>query len=91
LSFDHVGGGLTAKGGTLTGFSIAGDDGKFVDADAVIEGDAVVVSSPKIDKPANIRYGWKNFMRVNLYNKEGLPASPFRTDDLPYTTMPKKQ
>ena len=89
VSFDHVGGGLTAKGDKLTGFTIAGDDGPFVEADAIIDGDTVVVSSPKIDKPANVRYGWKNFMMVNLFNKEGLPASPFRTDDSPYTTMKK--
>ncbi len=87
VSFDHVGGGLTAKGDKLTGFTIAGDDGHFVEADATIDGDSVVVGSPKVDKPANVRYGWKNFLTVNLYNKEGLPASPFRTDDLPFTTM----
>jgi sialate O-acetylesterase len=90
LSFDHAGG-LMAKGDKLTGFTIAGDNGEFVDADAVIEGDTVIVSSPKVDKPANVRFGWKNFMTVNLFNKEGLPASPFRTDDAPYTTIPMKK
>jgi len=91
LSFDHLGGGLVAKDGKLVGFKIAGDDGKFVDADAIIEGDTVVVTSPMVAKPSDARYGWKNFMTVNLFNKEGLPASPFRTDDTPYTTMPKKK
>lgn len=91
LTFDHIGGGLMAKGDKLTGFTIAGDDGQFVEADAKIEGDTVVVSSAKVEKPKDVRYGWKNFMTVNLFNKEGLPASPFRTDDLPYTTVPKKK
>ena len=91
LSFDHLGGGLVAKDSKLVGFMIAGDDGKFVDADAIIEGDTVVVTSPMVAKPSDARYGWKNFMTVNLFNKEGLPASPFRTDDTPYTTMPKKK
>ncbi len=91
LTFDHLGGGLMAKGDKLTGFTIAGEDGNFVDGDAVIEGDTVVVTSPKVEKPANVRFGWRNFMTVNFFNKEGLPASPFRTDDAPYTTIPKKK
>jgi len=91
LNFDHVGDGLTAKEGKLIGFTIAGEDGPFVDADAIIEGETVVVTSPNVAVPSNVRYGWRNYMTVNLFNKEGLPASPFRTDDLPYTTMPKKK
>jgi sialate O-acetylesterase len=91
LSFDQIGGGLMAKGDKLGGFTIAGDDGQFVEADAQIEGESVVVSSPKVEKPKDVRYGWKNFMTVNLFNKEGLPASPFRTDDLPYTTAIRKK
>jgi sialate O-acetylesterase len=91
LSFDHLGGGLMATGDKLTGFAIADEKGDFVDADAKIVGDTVVVSSPKVAKPTDARYGWKNFMTVNLFNKEGLPATPFRTDDRPYTTMPKKK
>jgi sialate O-acetylesterase len=90
LTFDHVGGGLLAKGEKPLGFAIAGEDGKFVPAEAVIQGDQVIVSSPMVEKPANVRYGWKNFMTVNLWNKAGLPASPFRTDDTPYTTILKK-
>jgi sialate O-acetylesterase len=90
LEFEHLGGGLSMKGEKLTGFTIAGEDGKFVDADARIEGEKVVVSSPSVDKPKDVRFGWKNFMTVNLFNKEGLPASPFRTDDQPYTTLLKK-
>lgn len=80
LSFDHVGGGLEAKDGPLTGFAIAGPDGKFVKAQAEIRGDTVVVSSPEVSEPKAVRYGWANFPVVNLANKEGLPATPFRTD-----------
>jgi sialate O-acetylesterase len=89
LSFDHVGGGLEARGGKLTGFAIAGEDKKFVWADAKIEGDKVIVSSPNVPKPAAVRYGWSDFPVVNLFNKDGLPATPFRTDDWPMTTKPK--
>jgi sialate O-acetylesterase len=80
LHFDHVGGGLVAKDGPLTGFAIAGPDGKFVKADATIAGDTVVVTSPEVKAPKAVRYGWANFPVVNLWNKDGLPASPFRTD-----------
>jgi sialate O-acetylesterase len=91
LTFDHVGGGLVAKDGDLAGFTIAGKDGKFVPAKAVIKGDTVVVSSDDVKEPAMVRFGWVNFATptLNLFNKDGLPASPFRTDDLPLTTMPK--
>ncbi|HOX56773.1 MAG TPA: sialate O-acetylesterase [Candidatus Paceibacterota bacterium] len=80
LSFGHVGGGLVAEGGELKGFTIAGADGNFVPAAAVIEADKVVVSSPSVAKPAAVRYGWANTPDVNLFNREGLPATPFRTD-----------
>lgn len=90
LSFTHVDGGLEARGGSLQGFTIAGEDHKFVNAEAKIEGDKVVVSSPQVEHPVAVRYGWANYPVVNLWNKEGLPASPFRTDDFPGTTQPKK-
>jgi len=80
LHFEHVGGGLVAKGELLKGFSIAGADKKFVWADAKIEGDTVVVSSDKVAEPVAVRYGWADNPVCNLYNKAGLPASPFRTD-----------
>lgn len=80
LKFNHVGGGLQARGEKLIGFAIAGNDGKFVWGNARIDGDTVVVSSPDIANPAAVRYGWANNPTCNLYNKEGLPASPFRTD-----------
>jgi sialate O-acetylesterase len=89
LKFDYVDGGLEAKGGPLTGFAIAGEDRKFVWADAKIDGDTIVVSSPKVEKPVAVRYGWSDFPVVNLFNKQGLPATPFRTDEWPMTTDPK--
>lgn len=90
LGFSHVGEGLEARGGKLTGFAICGADGKFVNADAAIEADKVIVSSPAVKQPTAVRYGWANYPLGNLWNKNGLPASPFRTDDFPLTTAPKK-
>ncbi len=81
LIFDHVGGGLVAKDGDLSGFAIAGEDKKFVWAEAVIDGNTVVVSSPEVDNPVAVRYAWADNPVCNLYNTEGLPASPFRTDE----------
>jgi len=80
ITFDHVGGGLVAKGGKLKGFAIAGADKKFIWAEAKISGDTVVVSSPEIKTPWAARYAWAPNPTCNLYNKAGLPASPFRTD-----------
>ena len=82
LSFDHVDGGLKAKGGALTGFEIAGSDGRYVPANAEIVGQHVVVSSPEVPHPMQARYGWANNPDCNLYNAAGLPASPFRTDSI---------
>jgi len=65
----------------LKGFSIAGEDQVFYWAKASIDGDGVVVSCPEVKEPKAVRYGWANNPEVNLYNKEGLPACPFRTDD----------
>jgi len=67
----------------LVGFYIAGEDRKWVDASARIEGDAVIVSAPSVTAPVAVRYGWASSPPVNLSNKEGLPAAPFRTDDWP--------
>jgi sialate O-acetylesterase len=86
LQFKHASGGLVAREGELTGFTIAGPDRKFVNAQAVIEGDRVIVSSPQVAHPVAVRYGWANYPVVNLYDQAGLPASPFRTDDFPLTT-----
>ncbi len=83
LYFKNVGGGLTIRPGDekLTGFVVAGPDKEFVWADAVIEGDTIVVSSPDVPLPKYVRYGWAWNPLVNLYNKEGLPAITFRTDE----------
>ncbi len=86
LKFTHIGGGLVAKGEKLTGFAIAGEDKKWVWADAKIDGDTVVVSSPEVEKPVAVRYAWANNPDCNLYNKADLPAVPFRTDDWPGVT-----
>jgi sialate O-acetylesterase len=90
LSFKHVGSGLAAVDGPLQGFAIAGEDKKFVNATARIDGDTVVVSSDKVSHPIAVRFGWADFPIVNLRNKDGLPACPFRTDDFPATTLDKK-
>lgn len=90
LGFNHVGSGLEARGGELKGFAIAGVDKKFVWAKAEIQGDKVIVSSPEVSEPVAVRYGWADYPVVNLWNKEGLPASPFRTDDFPMITITKK-
>jgi sialate O-acetylesterase len=86
LTFKHVGGGLVAKDGPLTGFAIAGDDRKFTNARAEIRGSEVIAWSPKVSQPVAVRYGWANYPLGNLWNKDGLPASPFRTDDFPPVT-----
>lgn len=90
LSFDHAKSGLEARGGKLTGFAICGPDKQFVWADAVIDGNKVVVSSPAVSEPVAVRYGWANYPVVNLWNKAGLPATPFRTDDFPMITAKRK-
>ncbi len=91
VTFDNVGDGLTIRGGEasavpvpadrLVGFTIAGPDGQFVPAEAKIVGkDTVEVSAPQVPQPKAVRYGFVNFPVVNLWNKNGLPANPFRTD-----------
>jgi sialate O-acetylesterase len=97
LHFDHVDGGLmvsSAKGvevnEPLKGFALAGADKKFVWADAKIEGDTVVVWSDKVAQPVAVRYAWADNPICNLYNKAGLPASPFRTDAWPGLTDTKR-
>lgn len=84
ITFDHIGGGLKAKDkyGYLKGFAIAGPDKKFVWAKAQIKGDKVYVWNEAVKEPVSVRYAWGNNPEdANLYNVEGLPASPFRTDE----------
>jgi sialate O-acetylesterase len=81
IRFTHTGGGLVAKDGPLRWLRIAGADQKFVEASGRIDGDSVVVSSPEVSSPVAVRYAWDNYPEgCNLYNAEGLPAAPFRTD-----------
>jgi sialate O-acetylesterase len=90
LRFDHAAGGLTTLGGSpLTGFEIAGSDRVFHPAEARIEGDEALVSSPSVPDPAAVRYGWDDNPYCTLANSAGLPASPFRTDRWPGVTEGK--
>jgi sialate O-acetylesterase len=83
VRFTHAEG-LTAKDGAPRNFAVAGADKKFVWAEAKVEGDAVVLSSPEVPQPVAVRYAWvDNPSGCNLYNASGLPAAPFRTDDGP--------
>ena len=80
ITFENAAGGLLSLDGKqLTDFSIAGNDGRFVPAQAVIQGDTVLVSSPLIEHPAAVRFAWDEAARPNLANRAGLPAVPFRT------------
>lgn len=83
LSFRNSDGIKASDDGKLKGFAIAGEDRKFVWAEATVEGDHVIVSSPQVAAPVAVRYGWADNPEVNLVNATGLPASPFRTDDWP--------
>lgn len=82
VTFDHVGQGLAFRhGDKLQGFAVAGADGAFQWAEAVIDGDAVVLSCAAVTKPVAIRYAFASkHTWANLFNKDGLPALPFRTD-----------
>ncbi len=91
LSFTDTDGGLQAKGGSgLKGFLISGADQKWKAAQARIDGDTVLVSSPDIAEPVAVRYSWASNPDGNLYNGPGLPASPFRTDDFPHGLGPER-
>ena len=90
IRFRFVGDGLEARGEALKGFSIAGADRKFHWADARVEGNEVVVSGKEVSSPVAVRYAWAGSPEGNLYNKNGLPASPFRTDDWPGASAGKR-
>lgn len=80
VNFSHAQNGLVSRNGKLHGFMIAGEDRQFVPAEVKITGNRVILSNPNIKEPVAVRYGWESVPRGNLYNKEGMPASPFRTD-----------
>ena len=75
-----------ARGDKLGEFSVAGNDHKWYWADAKIEGDTVIVSSPSVSSPKEVRYAWQSNPLATLYNGAGLPATPFRTDKWPGIT-----
>jgi sialate O-acetylesterase len=87
LHFAHTNGGLVVKGDKLGEFSIAGEDRKWYWADARIEGNTVVVSSPSVPHPTEVRYAWQSNPEATLFNGAGLPAAPFRTDTWPGMTQ----
>ncbi len=89
--FDHTAGGLIAAGGEVKGFVIAGPDRIFHPAEARIDGETVVVSSPEVSEPAAVRYAWYNDPENTLRNGEGLPAAPFRSDRWTNGLMPEKE
>jgi sialate O-acetylesterase len=78
--FDHAGG-LMAKGGAVTGFEVAGRDGKYAAATATIDGNTVVAASPDVPAPVYVRYGWANSPQCDLFNADGLPGSPFTSEE----------
>jgi sialate O-acetylesterase len=102
IKFDHTDGGLVIAASPwpadnapeptdhLVGFAVAGTDQKWVWADAKIDGDSVVVSSPQVPAPVAVRFAWANNPALNLYNKAGFPAVPFRTDNWPLVVTPPK-
>jgi sialate O-acetylesterase len=91
LTFEHAGDGLVAKDGDLKGFTICGEDRKWVWATAKIQTkDTIIVNSPEVPQPVAVRFGWADYPVVNLWNQDGLPATPFRTDDFPLITAKKK-
>jgi sialate O-acetylesterase len=87
IKFKHAGGGLATKDDKqLTHFQIAGEDEKFVDATATIDGDSIVVHNDDVAKPVAVRFAWSDTAEPNFFNQEGLPASPFRTDSFKMVT-----
>jgi sialate O-acetylesterase len=91
VAFSDIGGGLVVKGANLRGFELAGGDRHFYPADAAIEGDKILLSSDKVAQPAAVRYAWEDDASgANLFNLEGYPACPFRTDDWPEITREEK-
>ena len=93
VRFTHAGSGLaTTDHRPLRGFAIAGADRRFVWARAEVDGDTVIVSHPEVPQPVAVRYGWADNPECNLGNRDGFPASPFRTDawERPATAPPTR-
>jgi sialate O-acetylesterase len=83
VTFNHASG----LRGSLEGFQLAGADGVYFTADAVLEGDTIVLTSTEVPSPKTVRYGWSDTVHAGLFNGAGLPAVPFRTDKLPWMTQ----
>ena len=79
-----VDGSVKTENKIVSGFTICGEDKVFYNATATIKKNTVIVSCKEVASPVAVRYAWANFPAANLYNKAGLPAAPFRTDDFPY-------
>ncbi|MHC4872284.1 MAG: sialate O-acetylesterase [Planctomycetota bacterium] len=91
IKFKNTGGGLVIKGdGKVSGFTVAGEDRIWFEAEAELKGDEVLVNSDKVKKITAVRYAWANFPAVNIYSKTGLPAVPFRTDKWELNMEPQK-
>lgn len=87
VRFTHAEGGLVSRDPEPGEFSLAGADGKWVWAEARLEGESVVVSSPQVPEPVAVRYAWQGNPKASLFNKAGLPATPFRSDDWKLSTQ----
>jgi sialate O-acetylesterase len=90
LHFHHTDGGLVVKGDKLEEVAVAGKDRQWHWADARVEGDSVIVSSPMVSDPLAARYAWQANPAATLFNGAGLPAAPFRTDNWPEITKDRQ-
>jgi len=90
LMFDHVGSGLTLRGGVSSDFVVADADRKFMPAQAEARGSQIIVWSEKVKNPVAVRFAWEHAPIPSFFNKDGYPASPFRTDDWPMATEREK-
>lgn len=86
LHFDFIYSGFAVKGKELKGFTVCGADRNFVSAKAEIQDDKIIVYAKEVSHPLAVRYGWANWTEANLFNKDGFPATPFRTDNFPLVT-----
>ncbi|MBS2002320.1 MAG: hypothetical protein JST44_12490 [Cyanobacteria bacterium SZAS LIN-5] len=89
IKFRYADKGLISNSLPITGFEIAGENKRWTNADAQVDGDCVIVSSPRVPSPTAVRYGWADNPTVNLYSADKLPVTPFRTDDWPRLTQKK--
>jgi sialate O-acetylesterase len=92
VKFANTGSGLVVKDkyGYVRGFAVAGADKKFVWAQGYSDGNDLILYSDEVKTPVAVRYAWSNNPDGNVYNREGLPAVPFRTDDWPGVTVANK-